>query len=148
MCLGTSGATGKRHDFGRNAVVRWQMAKHALLRPFISYAREAVTCSSAKTIWNAFLGWAFPRRQRKARLAERGGRDVAIIFSVAVLCLARQRGTPGRSPGPAMAFYDLDGKTRRAVALNELVMALGVETIEHEENYGCGLCRTVEAVGR
>jgi hypothetical protein len=44
------------------------------------------------------------------------------------------------------AFYDLDGKTRRAVALDELVMAVQAETIEHEEDCGCGLCRALEAV--
>ncbi len=43
------------------------------------------------------------------------------------------------------AFYDLDGKTRRAVALDELVMAASVETIEHEEDCGCPLCRSLEA---
>jgi len=45
------------------------------------------------------------------------------------------------------AFYDLDGKTRRAVALDDLVMAAQVETIEHEEGCWCGLCRAPEAVG-
>ena len=35
-----------------------------------------------------------------------------------------------------MAFYDLDGKTRRAIALEELVIAASLETMEHEE--GCG----------
>jgi hypothetical protein len=45
------------------------------------------------------------------------------------------------------AFYDLDGKTKRAIALDELVMAVGVETMEHEEDCGCGLCRAMEAVG-
>ena len=45
------------------------------------------------------------------------------------------------------AFYDLDGKTRRAIALDELVMAVSVETVEHKEGCGCGLCRALEAVG-
>jgi len=43
-------------------------------------------------------------------------------------------------------FYDLDGKTRRAVALDDLVMAVSVETIEHEKDCGCGLCRALGAV--
>jgi hypothetical protein len=45
-----------------------------------------------------------------------------------------------------MAFYDLDGKTRRAIALDDLVMAMSLETIEHEEGCGCDLCRALEAV--
>ena len=44
------------------------------------------------------------------------------------------------------ALYDLDGKTRRAIALDEL-MAVSVETLEHEEGCRCGLCRALEAVG-
>ena len=44
------------------------------------------------------------------------------------------------------AFYDLDGKTRRTVALDDLVMTAQVETIEHEEGCGCGLCRALAAV--
>ena len=44
------------------------------------------------------------------------------------------------------AFYDLDGKTKRAIALDELVMAVSVETLEHEEDCRCGLCRALEAV--
>ncbi len=44
------------------------------------------------------------------------------------------------------AFYDLDGKTRPAGALDELVMAVSVETLEHEEDCRCGLCRALEAV--
>jgi len=44
------------------------------------------------------------------------------------------------------AFYDPDGKTGRAVALDDLVMAVSVATIEHEEGCGCGLCRALEAV--
>ena len=39
------------------------------------------------------------------------------------------------------ALYDLDGKTKRAISLDELVMAVSVETLEHEEDCGCGLCR-------
>ena len=31
------------------------------------------------------------------------------------------------------AFYDLDGKTKRAIALDALVMAVSLETLEHEE---------------
>ena len=46
-----------------------------------------------------------------------------------------------------IAFYDLDGKTKRAVALDELVMAVTVETMEHEEDWRCGLCRALEAAG-
>jgi hypothetical protein len=42
------------------------------------------------------------------------------------------------------ALYDLDGKTKRAIALDELVMAAQVETLEHEEGCGCGLCRVLE----
>ena len=38
-----------------------------------------------------------------------------------------------------MAFYDLDGKARRAIAIDELVMAVSVETLEHEEDCGCWL---------
>ena len=45
-----------------------------------------------------------------------------------------------------IAFYDLDGKTRRAIALDDLVMAVSVETMEHEEDCGCGLCRALVAV--
>ena len=45
------------------------------------------------------------------------------------------------------AFYDLDGKTRRAIALDELVMAVSVEVLEHEEGCWCGLCRALRAVG-
>ena len=40
-----------------------------------------------------------------------------------------------------------DGKTRRAIALDELVMAVSVETLEHEEDCRCGLCSGMEAVG-
>jgi hypothetical protein len=43
-----------------------------------------------------------------------------------------------------MAFYDLDGKTRRAIALDELVMAVNLETIDHEEDCRCGLCTALE----
>ena len=46
-----------------------------------------------------------------------------------------------------MAFYDLDGKTRRAIAMDELVMAAQVETLEHQEDCRCGLCTALEAVG-
>jgi hypothetical protein len=45
------------------------------------------------------------------------------------------------------AFYALDGKTRRAIALDELVMAVSVETLEHEEDCRCGLCRALEVIG-
>ena len=38
------------------------------------------------------------------------------------------------------SLYDLDGKTKRAVALDDLVMAVQVDTIEHEEDCLCGLC--------
>ena len=34
------------------------------------------------------------------------------------------------------AFYDLDAKTRRPIALDELVMAVSMETMEHEEGFG------------
>ncbi len=44
------------------------------------------------------------------------------------------------------ALFDLDGKTKRAIALDELVMAVQVDTIEHEEGCGCGLCRALEAI--
>ncbi len=37
-----------------------------------------------------------------------------------------------------MAFYDLDGRTRRAIALDELVMAVQVETIERGKAAGAG----------
>ena len=43
--------------------------------------------------------------------------------------------------GLRYALYDLGGKTRRAVALDDLVMAVSVETLEHEEGCRCGLCR-------
>jgi len=43
-----------------------------------------------------------------------------------------------------MAFYDLDGKTKRAVAIDELVMAVSVGTLEHEEDCRCGLCTALE----
>ncbi len=46
-----------------------------------------------------------------------------------------------------MAFYDLDGKTRRAIVLDELVMAVGLETIEYPENCICDLCRALSALG-
>ena len=45
------------------------------------------------------------------------------------------------------AFYDLDGKTKRAIALDDLVMAVSLETIEHQEGCGCGLCTALRAVG-
>ena len=41
-------------------------------------------------------------------------------------------------------LYDLDGKTRRAVAM-EVVMAAQVETIE--KGCGSGLCKALEAGG-
>ncbi|MGA2256172.1 MAG: hypothetical protein ABSG53_16105 [Thermoguttaceae bacterium] len=44
------------------------------------------------------------------------------------------------------AFYDLDAKQRRAIAQDELVMTVGLETIEHQEDCGCGLCRALDAV--
>jgi hypothetical protein len=45
------------------------------------------------------------------------------------------------------AMYDLDGKTKRAIALDELVMAATLETLEYEEDCRCGLCRAMEVVG-
>ncbi|MGO9108281.1 MAG: hypothetical protein ACLP9L_03530 [Thermoguttaceae bacterium] len=42
------------------------------------------------------------------------------------------------------AFYDLDGKTRRAIALDDLVTAVSVETIEHLEGCSCDLCPVLE----
>jgi len=38
------------------------------------------------------------------------------------------------------------GKIRRAVALEELEMAVSVEPIEYEEDFGCGLFRALEAI--
>ena len=49
--------------------------------------------------------------------------------------------------GLRYALYDLDGKTKRAIALDDLEMAVSVETLEHAEDCRCGLCRTLEAVG-
>jgi hypothetical protein len=46
------------------------------------------------------------------------------------------------------AFYDLDGKTRRAIALDELEMAVSVEVLEHEEDCGCDLFWALSALGR
>ncbi len=43
------------------------------------------------------------------------------------------------------ALFDLDGKTRRAIALDDPVMAVQVETLGHEEDCRCGLCRALEA---
>ncbi len=45
-----------------------------------------------------------------------------------------------------LALFDLDGKTKRAIALDELVMAVNLETIEHEEDCRCGHCMALEAV--
>ena len=45
------------------------------------------------------------------------------------------------------ALYDLDGKTKRAVALDELVMAVSLETLEHEEDCRCGLCTALRVAG-
>ncbi len=45
------------------------------------------------------------------------------------------------------ALYGLDGKTKRAIALDELVMAVSVEALEHEEDCRCGLCRALSALG-
>ena len=45
------------------------------------------------------------------------------------------------------ALYDLDGKTKRAIALDDLVWAVKLGTIRHPEDCGCGLCRAIEAVG-
>ena len=45
------------------------------------------------------------------------------------------------------AFFDLDGKTRRAVAMEELSMAAILETMEHPENCICDLCRALAALG-
>jgi hypothetical protein len=44
------------------------------------------------------------------------------------------------------AFFDLDGKTRRAVALDDLVMAVSLEVVEHPEDCSCNLCRALEPV--
>jgi hypothetical protein len=44
------------------------------------------------------------------------------------------------------AFFDMDGKTRRAIALDELVMAVSVEMLEREEDCRCWLCRALEDV--
>ncbi|MGA2258574.1 MAG: hypothetical protein ABSG53_28245 [Thermoguttaceae bacterium] len=44
------------------------------------------------------------------------------------------------------AFYDMDGKTRRAVAMDDLVMAAILATAEHEEDCGCCICRTLSAL--
>ena len=41
------------------------------------------------------------------------------------------------------ALYDLDGKTKRAIAFDELETAVSVETLEHEEDCRCGLCRAL-----
>ena len=35
---------------------------------------------------------------------------------------------------------------KRAIALDELVMAVSVETLEDDEDCSCGLCRALEAV--
>ena len=45
------------------------------------------------------------------------------------------------------AFFDLHGKTKRAIALDELVMAVSVETLEHPENCWYGLCRALSTLG-
>ncbi len=42
------------------------------------------------------------------------------------------------------AFYNLDGKTGRAFALDESVMAVGLETMKHVEDCRCGLCTALE----
>ncbi len=49
---------------------------------------------------------------------------------------------PAEAQALQYAFYDLDGKTRRAIAMDGLVMAVSVETLEHEE--GCGRGRIVD----
>jgi len=46
------------------------------------------------------------------------------------------------------AFYDPAGKTRRTIALDEPAMAVGLETIEHEEGCRCGLYVALKAVER
>jgi len=46
-----------------------------------------------------------------------------------------------------MAFHDLDGKTRRVIAMDDLAMAASLETIEHEEGCGCELSWALKAVG-
>jgi hypothetical protein len=47
---------------------------------------------------------------------------------------------------PQEAFFDLNGKSRRPVALDELAMAVRLGTIEHREGCGCALCWALEAV--
>lgn len=42
------------------------------------------------------------------------------------------------------AFLDLDGKQRRAIALDDLVMAVQLEVMEHGVGCSCGLCRAFE----
>ncbi len=46
-----------------------------------------------------------------------------------------------------MAFCDLDGKTTPAIALDEVVIAVSVATIEHQEGCECGFWRALQAVG-
>jgi hypothetical protein len=45
------------------------------------------------------------------------------------------------------AFYDLDGKQRRAIALDDLVMAVSVEMIDHKEDCRCDICPALSALG-
>jgi hypothetical protein len=44
------------------------------------------------------------------------------------------------------ALFDLDGKTRRAIALDELVMAVILQTIEHEKGFRCARTATSIAI--
>ena len=43
-------------------------------------------------------------------------------------------------------LYDLDGKQRRAIVLDDLAIAAILATAEHEEDCECGLCRTLAAL--
>jgi hypothetical protein len=45
------------------------------------------------------------------------------------------------------AFFDLHGKQRWAIALDDLVMAVDLETIDHGEDCGCDLCRALSTLG-
>jgi hypothetical protein len=44
------------------------------------------------------------------------------------------------------AFFNLDGKQRRAIALDELAMAVQAEVMDHVKGCCCGLCMAVEQV--
>ncbi|MGO9109586.1 MAG: hypothetical protein ACLP9L_10155 [Thermoguttaceae bacterium] len=45
-----------------------------------------------------------------------------------------------------IAFYDLDGKTRRAIVLDDMAIAAILTTAEREEDCACRLCQAIEAV--